>query len=79
MASIVASFTLMLLVLKILSTFSITIMASSTTKPIAKISPNRVKRLIEKPATYNPANVPIIDTGIASIGIMVALKLPKNR
>ena len=61
------------------STFSSTIIASSTTIPIAKISPNSVKRLIEKPSRYIPANAPIIDTGTAKIGISVARIFCKNR
>jgi len=62
----------------ILSVFSITIIASSTTRPIARINPKRVKRLIENPKRYIPANVPIRETGIARAGIIVALNFPKN-
>ena len=61
------------------STFSSTIIASSTTIPIAKINPNNVSRLIEKPRTYMPAKAPIIDTGTAKIGINVARIFCKNR
>src|SRR5690606_38203192 len=43
------------------STFSITTIASSTTIPIARIIPNNVSKLIEKPSTYIPANVPTND------------------
>ena len=79
-ALIVASFTLIsLFECKILSTFSITIIASSTTIPTARTNPNKVKRLIEYPNKYIPANVPIIDMGIAIIGIIVALIFCKKR
>ena len=61
------------------STFSNTIIASSTTIPIARISPNSVSRLIEKPSRYIPANAPIIDTGTAKIGIRVARIFCKNK
>ncbi len=54
------------------STFSTTTMASSTTRPIARIMPNIVSMLIEKPSRYMPVNVPTIDTGTARIGITVA-------
>ena len=33
-------------------------MASSTTMPMARISPNSVRRLIEKPSRYMPAKAP---------------------
>ena len=54
------------------STFSSTTMASSTTMPMASTSPNRVSRLIEKPSRYMPAKVPMIDTGTAMIGMIIA-------
>ena len=60
-------------------TRSTTIIASSTTIPMAKIKPNKVKRLIEKPIKYIPANAPTIETGTAKIGMRVALKFCKNR
>ena len=52
--------------------FSKTTMASSTTKPIARISAiiDRLFRL--KPHKYITANVPSRDTGIARLGMMVA-------
>ena len=61
------------------STFSNTIIASSTTIPIAKIKPNNVNRLMENPKTYIPANAPIIETGTAKIGISVARIFCRNR
>ena len=61
------------------STFSSTMMASSTTIPMAKISPNSVSRLIENPSRYMPAKAPTIDTGTASTGIRVARIFCKNR
>ncbi len=61
------------------SIFSITIIASSTTIPIARTSPKRVRRFILNPKTYIPANAPIIDTGTAISGIIVALQFCKNR
>ena len=61
------------------SIFSITIIASSTTIPIAKTSPKSVKRFILNPKAYIPANAPTIDTGTAIKGIIVALQFCKNR
>ena len=49
-------------------TFSITMIASSTTIPIARMSPNNVTRLMENPSSFMAANVPTILTGIASTG-----------
>ena len=53
------------------STFSITTMASSTTMPIASVSPKSVSRLMVKPSTHSPRKVPMIDTGTASSGMIV--------
>ena len=61
------------------STFSSTTMASSTTMPMASTSPNRVNRLMEKPSTYMPAKVPMIDTGMAMIGMIIARTLCRKR
>ena len=61
------------------STFSSTTMASSTTMPIASTRPNSVSRLIEKPSTYMPAKVPMIDTGMAITGMIIARTLCRNR
>ena len=54
------------------STFSSTMMASSTTMPMARMRPNSVRRLIEKPSTSMPAKAPTIETGTARTGIRVA-------
>ena len=54
------------------STFSTTMIASSTTSPIARTSPQSVRLLIEKPKAAITANVPIKETGMASIGMIVA-------
>ena len=60
------------------STFSTTTIASSTTMPMASTSPSRVSVLIEKPNASITAKVPMIDTGIATIGISVVRKLCRN-
>ena len=78
MAFIVASRAGSFSVRIILSTFSITTIASSTTIPIARTNPNNVNVLIEKPNTIIPANAPIIDTGTARRGINVARKFLRN-
>ena len=54
------------------STLSTTTIASSTTRPIARIMPNSVSMLIEKPSRCMPTNVPTIDTGTARMGMIVA-------
>ena len=48
---------------------------SSTTRPIASTRPSSVSVLIEKPKIAIIANVPMMDTGIAIIGMSVARKL----
>ena len=78
-ANWVDSMTDFLVVCMMRSTFSSTTIASSTTIPIANTIPNKVKVLIEKPSTYIPANVPIIDTGTAKQGIKVARQFCKNK
>ncbi len=60
------------------STFSSTTIASSTTMPIARTSPNRVNRLMENPSMYMPANVPMIEIGTAMTGIRVARRFCRN-
>src|SRR5690606_33695986 len=60
------------------STFSTTTIASSTTMPIASTSPNRVRVLIENPSRYSTANVPTIDTGTASSGMIEARQVCRN-
>src|SRR6266481_3195785 len=54
------------------STFSTTTMASSTTMPMASTMPNRDRLFSEKPNTFITANVPMSETGTASIGMMDA-------
>ena len=52
--------------------------ASSTTIPIARMSAKRVIKFILNPIAYSPPNVPMIETGTASIGMIVARILFKN-
>src|SRR5258706_8467375 len=61
------------------STFSTTTMASSTTMPIASTSPNRDSALIEKPKRYSSENVPTIDTGTATSGMIEARQVCRKR
>ena len=61
------------------STFSTTTMASSTTMPIASTRPNSVSRLIEKPSASMPRKVPISETKIATVQMIVARKLCRKR
>ncbi len=49
------------------STFSTTTMASSTTMPTASTRPNSDRLFSEKPNTAIKKNVPISDTGIATM------------
>lgn len=58
--------------------FSITTMASSTTKPVAMVSAISVRLLMEKPRKYMAAKVPTSDSGTATLGIMVAGTLRRN-
>src|SRR5664279_642985 len=60
-------------------TFSMTTMASSTTRPVARVMPNSVKELIENPKSLMKANVPMSETGIVTAGMMVARQSSKNR
>ena len=55
--------------------FSITTMASSTTKPVAMVSAMSVRLFTLKPARYITPNVPTIDSGTAAAGMMVAVAL----
>ncbi len=57
------------------SMFSTTTMASSTTRPVARVSPNRVSVLIEKPSSWTNANVPTSDTGRV-IAVISTLRQP---
>src|SRR5260370_6779630 len=61
------------------STFSITTMASSTTRPVASVIPKSVSVLIEKPSTFTKINVPISETGMVTAGINVLLQSCRNR
>ena len=59
--------------------FSITTIASSTTKPVAMVSAISVRLLIEKPARYITPNVPTSESGTATLGMNVAGRLRRNR
>ncbi len=61
------------------STFSTTTMASSTTIPMARISPSRVSMFREKPNRSITPNVPIREIGTAMTGITVALQFCRDR
>ena len=52
--------------------FSMTTMASSTTRPVATTSASSVMTLIEKPTAQMAASVPMSDTGMEIAGAMVA-------
>src|SRR5205807_10503188 len=56
-----------------------TTMASSTTRPVARVIPKRVSELIEKPKILIKANVPMSDTGIVTAGIMVARQSSRKK
>ena len=58
--------------------FSTTTMASSTTIPMANISPNSVRVFSEKPSRLITANVPISDTGMTNVGTRAARQFCKN-
>ena len=58
---------------------STTVMASSTTRPVASTRPNRVSWLSEKPKASTRAKVPIKATGIAMAGTNVAFQFCRNR
>ena len=57
-----------------LEAFSTTTIASSTTMATAKINPNNVNVLIEKPNAAITARVPIKETGMVRQGIITALQ-----
>ena len=61
------------------STFSTTTIASSTTIPMAKISPNKVNMLSENPNISMKPKVPIREIGTATTGISVARQLCRER
>ena len=54
-------------------------MASSTTMPMARIRPNSVSRLIEKPSASMPLKVATSETMIATAQISVVRRLCRNR
>ena len=58
--------------LRLRTIFSITTMASSTTRPVARTSANRLMVLTEKPVSQIAASVPTNATGIVTAGIIVA-------
>jgi hypothetical protein len=60
------------------STFSTTTMASSTTMPTASTRASRETVLAEKPSTSSTAMVPMMLTGTATAGMMVARRLPRK-
>ena len=78
MAISVAVFASRFLSLMLRSTFSMTTIASSTTRPIARTIAKSVSVLIENPRIRNEPKVAIRDTGTASIGIIVARQLCRN-
>ena len=57
--------------LRCLSMFSMTTMASSTTRPVASTSARSVIRLIEKPSAQIAAMVPIKAIGTVTAGMKV--------
>ena len=61
------------------STFSTTTMESSTTMPMASTRPNSDSVLMEKPSAYSTANVPMMDTGTATSGMIEARQVCRNR
>src|SRR3984885_2506310 len=60
-------------------TFSITTMASSTTRPVARVMPNMVNELMEKPKILIKAKVPTRETGMVIAGMIVARQSSRNR
>ena len=58
--------------------FSITTMASSTTKPVEMVRAMRDKLSKLKPARYITPKVPIKETGTTTLGMNVARRLRKN-
>ena len=59
--------------------FSITTMASSTTKPLAMVSAIMVRLFRLKPIRCITARVPTSDSGTETLAITVACGLPRNR
>ena len=61
------------------SAFSTTTIASSTTTPMPSTRASSDTVLAEKPTASRTANVPIRLTGMATMGMIVARILPRNR
>ena len=61
------------------SMFSITTMASSTTRPVARVMPKRVRVLIENPRRFTKAKVPMSDTGMVTAGMSVLRQSCRKR
>jgi hypothetical protein len=59
--------------------FSITTIASSTTRPVASVRPKSVSVLIENPSAFTSPNVPMSETGIVIAGISVVRQSCKNK
>ncbi|MNI42529.1 hypothetical protein D3C73_968280 [compost metagenome] len=59
--------------------FSSTTMASSTTSPIASTMASKVSVLIEKPKKYINAHAPTSDTGMVTMGMMLARRLRRKK
>ncbi len=60
------------------STFSTTTMASSTTMPMASTRPKSESVLIENPNASITANVPTIEIGTATSGMIEARQVCRN-
>src|ERR1700720_3508903 len=58
--------------------FSIMTIASSTTKPVEMVSAIRERLSSENPNIYIAANVPTMDKGTATLGMIVAERLRRN-
>ncbi len=58
---------------------SMTTMASSTTRPVARVMPKRVSELMEKPKILMKAKVPMSETGMVTAGMMVARQSCRKR
>ncbi len=58
--------------------FSITTMASSTTRPIASTMPSIVSTLMENPAMYMMKNDPMSEIGITTTGMSVVRQSRRN-
>src|SRR5437868_3324031 len=56
-----------------------TTMASSTTNPVARVIPNSVRVLMEKPSALTKMKVPTSDTGIVTEGMTVERQSWRNR